>query len=381
MTTEKPSASLDTWRDYFRRGDSDIFGIIEHAIMVAAADLPKEFKARRDTITELLFSCQVGRCIGCGQRELSKAVHEEANSDRKSVETVGVDSGGHEEDETKLNVDEIVDEVMRIKYILLNKNNEPYVLVESLTNLASISMSVDLIKETKIGKVVNGLRKHGSYKIKKLAKTLIVKWKAMVDQWSNMPKEGAGNSSISSCNLFATLSIVDEAESFPSLPHDLVLYAREPTALEISKMFSDLLDSHVQPKHERKVQSRMIRKLDGTCEANVVGRDKKNQQMRREEFDVRPMRHSAPVLDEPIRKSKQNKGEMVRAIQRIDGSQQDTHKALDQEAKFENTKKRIQESYQQHENAKRQRTIQVLETIPEQRKAQRPLLKIRPMRR
>ncbi|WZZ42240.1 hypothetical protein YC2023_038499 [Brassica napus] len=85
MTIMKPTASLDTWRDHFRRGDSDIF----------------EFKSRRDAITEPLFSCQVSRCIRCDQPELSKAGDKEANNNRKTVETVGVDSGGHEEDETK----------------------------------------------------------------------------------------------------------------------------------------------------------------------------------------------------------------------------------------------------------------------------------------
>lgn len=117
----KPSASLDTWRDYFRRGDSDIFGIIEHAIMVAAADSPEEFKSRREAITELLFSRQVSRCIGCDQPDLSKAGDNEANNGRKTVET---DDGGQEEDEMKLNVDQIVDEVMRIKDILLYKHDE-----------------------------------------------------------------------------------------------------------------------------------------------------------------------------------------------------------------------------------------------------------------
>ena len=34
----------------------------------------------------------------------------------------------------------------------------------------------------------------------------------------------------------ATLSIVDEAENFPSLPHDLDLYA-EPTVLELSQVY------------------------------------------------------------------------------------------------------------------------------------------------
>ncbi|KAL0716986.1 hypothetical protein Bca4012_066308 [Brassica carinata] len=356
----KPPASLDTWRDYFRRGDSDIFGIIEHAIMVAAADSPEEFKSRREAITELLFSRQVSRCIGCDQPDLSKAGDNEANDDgRKTVET---DDGGHEEDEMKLNVDQIVDEVMRIKDILLNKHDEPSVLFKSMTKLASMSISVHLIKDTEIGKAVNLLRRHGSDKISKLAKTLIEKWKEMVDQLIHMPKEVADDDGTPES---ATLSIADEAEDFPSPPHDLEFYAPEHTGFAISQILDsldsdgNLLDS-VEPKHERKVQSRMMRTPDGTCEANVIGRDKKNQQTRRKEAYVRPMRHSSPVFDEPRRQPKQTREQMVHTIQRkpsnvaeqkrkFAGSQLDKQKALDQEAKFENAKRRLQESYQQHE--------------------------------
>ena len=121
MTLMKPSASLDTWRDYFRRGDSDIFGIIEHAIMVADTDSPEELRSRRHTIVELLFSCQGSRCIGCDQPDLSKSGDNETNNGRKTMDT---DDGAHEEDEMKLNNSQIVDEVMRIKDILLNKNDE-----------------------------------------------------------------------------------------------------------------------------------------------------------------------------------------------------------------------------------------------------------------
>ncbi|CAF2054232.1 unnamed protein product [Brassica oleracea var. botrytis] len=186
MTLMKPSASLDTWRDYFRPGDSDIFGIIEHAIMVADTDSPEELRSRRYTIVELLFSCQGSRCIGCDQPDLSKSGDNETNNGRKTMDT---DDGAHEEDEMKLNNSQIVDEVMRIKDILLNKNDEvlslyfnyirgsdnfrPSVLFESLRNLTSMSITLDLIKGSEIGKAVNRLRKHGSDKISKLAKTLI----------------------------------------------------------------------------------------------------------------------------------------------------------------------------------------------------------------
>lgn len=80
-------------------------------------------------------------------------------------------------------------------------------------------------------------------------------------------------------------------------------------------MFSDICDS-VEPKHERKLQSSAMKKPKGTYEANVVGRDIKNQQMKKKEADVRPVRHSSPALDERIRQPKQTREQMVHAIQR-----------------------------------------------------------------
>ncbi|KAF8081146.1 hypothetical protein N665_0903s0027 [Sinapis alba] len=369
----KPSDSLDNWRDYFRRGDSDIFEIINHAIIVAAADFPKEFKSRRDGIAQVLFSSNVSRCIGCG--------HVAKLNDRD-------DSGGDEEDETKLNNNQIVDEVMRIKDILLNKEEESNsVLLHSLRKLESMSLSVDLLKDTEIGKAVNGLQRHGSDKIRELAKTLFEEWKELVDQWMNSTNEIAGDEGTPES---ANYSVVDEAEAFPSPPHDLDFFAPEPTGFELSQILDGLdCDGNEEPK--RKSQSSTMRRPEGTHEANVVRRYNKIQQTRREEVDVRPMKHSTTLFDEHKRQTKQSREQTLHAIQRkqiviaeqrrkLVGSQQDKLKAMDPDAKFEFAKRKLQESYQQHDQAKRQRTIQVIETIPKQSTSKKPLLK-RPVRR
>lgn len=65
------SVSLDKWRDYFRSANSDIFNIIEHAILVAASDCPYDFKLKRDRIAEMLFTCKVTKCFGCDRIELA----------------------------------------------------------------------------------------------------------------------------------------------------------------------------------------------------------------------------------------------------------------------------------------------------------------------
>lgn len=65
------AAGLDKWRDYFRSASSDIFDIIEHAILVAASDCPYDFKLKRDRIAEMLFTCKVIKCFGCDRAELA----------------------------------------------------------------------------------------------------------------------------------------------------------------------------------------------------------------------------------------------------------------------------------------------------------------------
>lgn len=67
------SGSMDYWRNYFRNANSDIFSIIDYAILVAASDCPKEFRLRRDRIAEQLFSCRLTRCLGCDRVELAVA--------------------------------------------------------------------------------------------------------------------------------------------------------------------------------------------------------------------------------------------------------------------------------------------------------------------
>lgn len=77
----KKPGSLEYWRNYFRTANSDIFDIIDHAIMVAVSDCPKEFRLRRDRIAERLFSCRLTRCSGCDRVELAVPGGEEEEED------------------------------------------------------------------------------------------------------------------------------------------------------------------------------------------------------------------------------------------------------------------------------------------------------------
>ncbi|KAF3512156.1 hypothetical protein F2Q69_00000216 [Brassica cretica] len=244
-------------------------------------------------------------------------------------------------------------EVVRIKEILLNKDDEPHsVILEALRKLKLMSLDVDVLKSTEIGKAVNGLRKHGSDKIRQLAKTLIAEWKELVDQWV---KEIAGGA---------------EEEVFLSLPYGVDIFTPEANGFEMfNGDFFDSLDFDGNPcnsgeyntsrAHERKPQKR-----------RPEGTQMRIQKPSSADGTRRPLNQRMKNEVGSVHKSENH------MIQRRKPPQEKLI-GLDADAKFEFAKRKLQESYQQHDKAKKQRTIQVLETIPKQGSsaAQKPQLK------
>ncbi|KAG5552655.1 hypothetical protein RHGRI_010675 [Rhododendron griersonianum] len=277
----KPGA-LDDWRDYFRTSTSDIFDIIEHAIMVAASDCPQEFRIRRDRIAEKLFSCKLAKCVVCDNVELSvpaggdgggevgggccKIVKFEegggggskgskVNScrDDQVVEMNVMMNSNYSFGEAEALTDEIeeesqiVGEVLRIKEILDNCQDESdSVLFDSLRRLQLMVLSVDSLKSvhtylalfmpqaTEIGKSVNALRKHSSKEIRHLARTLIEFWKDMVDEWVNATAAIGGTEGTPES---VNPSVVDDEEGLPSPPLDEGAFFATNTTMELSQKF------------------------------------------------------------------------------------------------------------------------------------------------
>ncbi|XP_061375861.1 probable mediator of RNA polymerase II transcription subunit 26b [Gastrolobium bilobum] len=324
------SESLDHWRNYFSTAkSSDIFDIIHHSIMVAASDFPKEFKLRRDGIAERLFSCMLTtKCLGC-----ERVDHEDVD------DGLALEAGASEDGK----VNSIRDgrgEVLRIQKVLLNfKEESDSVLFESLRRLQLMELKVNLLEETKIGKAVIPLRKHGSKDISQLARTLIDCWKEMVDEW---------------CKASTTTAIA----------------ASEGTPDSVNPSSGQF-------------------KSEASIEPSITAKDSKSQQPRKNEVAVR-LNKPETVDNFPVRPPKstmQRKSNMEPKMQpKIENNtipkkppmiQKDKSKLSDEEAavqvKLEATKRKIQERYQRVENAKRQRTIQVLEIndLPKQGSGQR----------
>ncbi|EEF45077.1 probable mediator of RNA polymerase II transcription subunit 26b [Ricinus communis] len=438
------SVSLDYWRNYFRTANSDIFAIIDHAIMVAASDCPKEFRLRRDRIAERLFSCRLTRCSGCNHVDLAVPAHEGENDDGGAckrrddhhveddddddvdIDVCEFEAGGtskeskvnssNNRDDNDIDIGEVnvndqllsnfsygeaealtdeieeesmvVGEVLRIKDILLHSRDESEsVLFESLRRLQLMALTVDTLKATEIGKAVNGLRKHGSQQIRHLARVLIDGWKVLVDEWYSTTKAIRGDEGTPES---VNPSVVDEEDGLPSPPLDeAFFFAAQNTGIELAQFF-DGMDDDGNPRNsgefiknrengrKSSLEQKNIpkRKEHTPSEANVVAKDNKSHQSRRQEAMRKPNKPSTTVSGpgRPTKQSVEQKANNESKIQRktdklvtqrkLPGGQQDKFKCSDDDAvqkKLEATKRKLQERYQQAENAKRQRTIQVME--------------------
>ncbi|KAL6128777.1 hypothetical protein ACLB2K_072132 [Fragaria x ananassa] len=160
------SHPLNYWRNYFGTAkDSNIFIIIDHAIKVAASDHPKDFSLQRDRIVARLSSIQ---CLGSDE--------ESGHGGCKS----GSDSHGCE----GLLEAILVKRVMQVMRLISDKEKaDEASMLESLTRLKMMTMTVETLEATAIGKVVSGLKKHASKQIRDLARTLVDGWKVMVGEY------------------------------------------------------------------------------------------------------------------------------------------------------------------------------------------------------
>ncbi|XP_020696654.1 probable mediator of RNA polymerase II transcription subunit 26b, partial [Dendrobium catenatum] len=153
-------------------------------ILVAAVDYPNEFNDRKDLILEKLYAPQLS--------------HNNDNTNPKEENNPHPDN--HLESQ-------IVGEVMKIKEILFNNQNESdSILYDSLRTLQLLHLSVETLKATKIGRTVNALRKHSYKQIQELAQTLVNRWKELVDEWV---KSAAANK-------LKEVSTIDNRNGYPS---------------------------------------------------------------------------------------------------------------------------------------------------------------------
>lgn len=171
---------LDEFRLILSESKVDVWTMIDAAISVAAVDCPDELKRRRDGIVEKLYSARSRSSddIVNGQLRLDngQGVTPESNHD-KDEEQEDVDPyGGLFDDEEQT-------QILTIKEQLENPELSDEYVVDLLQNLADMDITFQALKETDIGRYVNRLRKHPSSEVRRLVKMLVRKWKETVDDW------------------------------------------------------------------------------------------------------------------------------------------------------------------------------------------------------
>ncbi|KAF9592158.1 hypothetical protein IFM89_012587 [Coptis chinensis] len=419
------SGNIESWRKYFKSANADIFDVIEQAILVAATDCPNEFKIRRDRIAEKLFTCRLPRCFGCdGVGELLPGVVVEegegegegddddvkGNLDVEEKENKGncstnvysdlnenkVSNYSYHEAEALTEMleeeNQTIDEVDRIKAILENSEDvTTSALLDSLTRLQLMDITVQTLLSTDIGKAVSAFRKHHIKEISRLSRSLVSAWKSLISEWV-VATEASKDSNDSPDSVKP--AVMDEEEyGLPSPPLDEGLFfAPEANSMELSKFFDGIdedgnLDSGRnanangrKPMLDRRTiknENRNVQKRESSFhrEENILPKDDKNRSMVKHENSIKQTKPSnndsrfqkpskLGLEAKPNNEVKlQKQLDTVRTQRKPVSDQSDKSNSpglvLDQ--KLELSKRKLHQGYQQAENAKKQRTIQVME--------------------
>ncbi|KAL0428451.1 UNVERIFIED_CONTAM: putative mediator of RNA polymerase II transcription subunitb [Sesamum latifolium] len=407
--------SLDKWREYFRGANSDIFDIIEHAVMVAACDCPYDFKLKRDRIAEMLFTCKFTKCFGCDRVELAvpnpDSVEKRDDDDDDKYRS-GIEAGGSKDTkESKVSDDDhhteivlmdvnqisnnsygdvealtdeieeesqILDEVLRIKAIIDNKQEESCeMLLDSLRRLQLMTLSVEILKDTEIGKSVNAMRKHGSKEIRTLVRTMIESWKTLVDAWVD------ATTAVAAAEVTTESAVVEEEQGLPSPPLDEGAFFATPTNMELSKFF-DGMDDDGNPRDDKNQENVAKSPTDSSTHPKD---QKKSEQKTNQESTLKkrapPCKPNRPPNDEsatrrpkpPVQPKANNEtkiqqnGTMPKKPVPHQQEKFDCNDEASVRTKLEAAKRKLHERYQEVEKAKKQRTIQFVELhdLPKQK--------------
>lgn len=428
----RQSGSTDYWRKFFDTANGDIFEVIHAAITVAVEDCPKEFKTRRDEIAEKLFTCRLPRCLGCdgvevkvdddegddvkgssgdGKENNNNHNNNNNNNNKGSYSTnvlTPSDLNGNQvscisynEAEALTDIIEeerlIIEDVFRIKEVLLNSEDvSSSVLFDSLRRLELMDVTMQTLQTTSIGTAVSALRKHPRKEIAKLARNLVKSWKTLISEWI-AATEAAKVSNDSPDSVKPSLTDEEECGlASPPLDEGLFFasdaFAPEATSMEFSKFFDGLDDDGnldgwrnddgnaqnvvSEPRVvQRENSSVQNRKPQYPREQTVLPKDKHEpviRQIKPSDSDLgcrKPLKggfeqkvNNEVKFQEKLNPTRTQK----KAAQGEPDKSRATGNPLDQ--KLENAKRKLHQGYQQAENAKKQRTIQVmdLQDIPKQ---------------
>ncbi|CAK9251532.1 unnamed protein product, partial [Sphagnum jensenii] len=133
-----------------------------------------------------------------------------------------------------------IQEINRIKMRITDLELDDEELLLLLQTLQEMQISVEALKETEIGKEVNGLRKHLSKRIRSLAKLLVNGWKDMVNDWVKSAGDVAAAAALAGSSSGSTQD--DHGENglpSPPLEPGALLAAVHPPSAELFQLFDE----------------------------------------------------------------------------------------------------------------------------------------------
>ncbi|KAJ1292132.1 hypothetical protein BS78_02G369100 [Paspalum vaginatum] len=427
-----PTRDYCYWLGYFRgAGDNVvIFDAIDAAITVAASDHPAALRERRDAIAERLFTALLvtgagaAAVPGAGAGAAAAAaqgaaaggtpvagaptpaqLHPEGaasvpslcSSDRAEAVT---DDGAPRCD------DPVLAETERIKAALLNDQEKSEAeLLELLRRLEELDLPFDTLDVTAIGKAVSNFRKHSSKQIRNLVRSLIEGWKHTVDVWIARRREAVvdqtpqsmGPSSLEQEDRGAASIHMDEGDLLATPSTTIRLSQENP-----GSKFSDGMDSdgsfmsnagrdfgqrmnqeparRPQPMGQRydpdpywrqeqpaMRQARPQEMSNGQTKEQFVA-EMLARPSNTESGPGRPQARPRQQQDASPAHGRPQSAPSEKSVAHHDANSVRAKLELAKNAKLEATKRKLQEGYQEFDNAKKQRTVQMVDpqNLPKQ---------------
>lgn len=319
----------------------DLWSLIETAISIAASDHGPELKLRRDAFVERLYApppqdgCRVSddriQIEALDTQKLRSRTREEEKGSSSPIEKVFRSSpltpqSNHREevevededddvdiDDDQRNYERPIDQEKRkiaaIKEELEDPDQSDESVAGLLQSLADMDITFKALKETDIGRYVNGLRKHRSSEVRTLVKQLVRRWKELVDEWVKSNSENASP------------AIITDGDSPLQIPA------------------KSNQNGHQVPEFTYSPNPHNARSSSNRSSLEIA--EPKAKPIPKREILSRPI-HSTPSSAAPARLKEQKD-------------------SLEDNERLNNARKRLQANYQEAHNAKKQRTIQQLD--------------------
>uniref|UniRef100_A0A804MTG0 TFIIS N-terminal domain-containing protein n=2 Tax=Zea mays TaxID=4577 RepID=A0A804MTG0_MAIZE len=406
--------SRDYWLGFFRGAGDNIFDAIEAAITVAASDHPAALRERRDGIAERLFTALLVTSAAAAAAGAAAAapgggaaggtpvagaptpaqLHPEGaasvpslcSSDR--AEAIADDAAPRCDDP-------VLAETERIKAVLLSDQEKPEAeLLELLRRLQELDLAFDTLDATAIGKAVANFRKHSSKQIRNLVRSLIEDWKHTVDVWIahrrdavvDQTPQSMGPSSLEQEDRGAASTHMDEGDLFAT-PSTTIRLSEENMDGDGSIMTNDSRDCGQRYPMMNQEPARRPPPMGQRYDPEPCWRQSRPQELSngqtKEQFVAEMLARPSSVesgpgrpqarprqqhQDTPAAQARPQPAASEKPAAQLDANSVRAKLELAKNAKLEATKRKLQEGYQESDNAKKQRNVQMVgpQNLPKQ---------------